>query len=127
MKFYFFKTKKIKKINKMEMARLELPWDNFYFIAMTIKLASYFYSNILIQDIYDHIKYESFDNTFAIIHRLLFILQSRDIWLRIQPITTTNLFESYDDRILINKKIYYIKDVEYFMQFNKRTFILLTS
>lgn len=129
MKFRFFKRKAPKIVPvSLELIKSELPWDNFYFIAMSIKLSSYFYSNILIQDIYELIKNEYFKDMSQLIERLLSILSKRDIWIRIQPIQTpTNLFESYTDRILINNKFYYIEDVEYFMNFNQKAFNLLTS
>lgn len=130
MKFLLFFRKKKTKIIPMslELTKLELPWENFYFIAMSIKLGSYFYSNILIQDIYDVIKNEPFNDMLEIILRLLSIFSKRDQWIRIQPIQNPiNLFEYSEDRILINHKYYYIEDVEYFLQFNQKSFELITN
>ena len=116
MKFSFFvrRKKKNKGTIKMDiMLKPELSWIDFYFVAISIKLASYFYSNLLIQDIYDLIKHESFEDKFEIIQRLLSIFHKRDIWIRIRPVRfPINLFESYSDRILINNKFYYISVID---------------
>ena len=131
MKFRnLFKRRKPPQVEKLELTTTGLPWSNFYYIAISIKLGSYFYSNILIEDIYYMIQYEPFNSTWEMIERLLSIFRKRDIWIRIQPIvssTPINLFESYSDKILINNRFYYIKDVEYFLRLRDESFILLTS